>query len=65
MASICLHTDEKGMQNIALATSRGASLIIVDKFVRVPDGVAAIKVKNIRESYALLAKIFIQNALIN
>ncbi len=55
---ICLHTDEKGMQNIALATSRGASLVIVDKYVRVPDGVAAIKVKDIRESYALLAKNF-------
>lgn len=55
---ICLHTDEKGMQNIALATSRGASLIVVDKYVKVPVGVAAIKVKNIRESYAALAKNF-------
>lgn len=44
--------------NVALleAYANGATLIVVDKYIIVPKDVAVIKVKDIRECYALLAK---------
>lgn len=53
---ICLHTDERGIDNMQKAIQNGASLLIVDKYVKVPYNVPVIKLENIREGYALLAK---------
>jgi len=53
---ICLKTNDKGMQNLAVAVENGAKLIVTDKYINVPQDIAIIKVKNIRETYALIAK---------
>ncbi len=53
---ICLQTNDKGMQNLQFAIEKGASLIVVDKYVKIPENIAVIKIKDIREGYALIAK---------
>ena len=53
---ICLQTNDKGMQNLQSAIEKGASLIVVDKYVKIPENIAVIKIKDIREGYALIAK---------
>lgn len=53
---ICLHTNEKARENLNKAIENGAALIVVDKYIKTSENVAVIKVKNIREGYALIAK---------
>ncbi len=53
---ICLHTNEKGRENLNKAIENGATLVVVDKYIKTSENVAVIKVKNIREGYALIAK---------
>ncbi len=53
---ICLHTNEKARENLNKAIENGATLVVVDKYIKTSENVAVIKVKNIREGYALIAK---------
>lgn len=53
---ICLHTNEKARENLNKAIENGATLVVVDKYIKTPENIAVIKIKNIREGYALIAK---------
>lgn len=59
---ICLHTNKENMIQMEKAIQNGATLVITDKYILTGEKVAVIRVKDIRESYALIAKNYYMKA---
>ncbi|MDE6967557.1 MAG: UDP-N-acetylmuramyl-tripeptide synthetase, partial [Clostridia bacterium] len=59
---ISLHTNKENMIQMEKAIQNGATLVITDKYILTSEKVAVVRVKDIRESYALIAKNYYMKA---